>query len=65
VFCLIHTHDAVTHTPYLPRTLIKQTALAVVGGVVGGAALLWPVGIWWEVGKCEKPKYEVLRALAR
>ncbi|KAF8056361.1 heme-binding-like protein [Scenedesmus sp. PABB004] len=38
-------------------------ALVVVGSVVGGAAVLWPVGIWWEVSKCEKPKYSVIRPL--
>eukprot|EP00882_Tetradesmus_deserticola_P003204 GHRQ01003397.1.p1 GENE.GHRQ01003397.1~~GHRQ01003397.1.p1 ORF type:complete len:250 (+),score=104.41 GHRQ01003397.1:109-858(+) len=40
-----------------------KTALTVVGSVVGGAAVLWPVGIWWEVRKCEKPKYTVIRPL--
>lgn len=41
-----------------------QTALVVAGSVVGGAALLWPLGIWYEIRKCEKPQYTVLRALA-
>lgn len=41
-----------------------QTALAVAGGVVGAVAVLWPVGIWLEVRKCERPKYAVVRKLA-
>ncbi|KAI8468954.1 MAG: SOUL hem-binding protein [Monoraphidium minutum] len=41
-----------------------MTALVVAGSVVGGAALLWPLGIWYEVRKCEKPKYALVRALA-
>ncbi|WIA14919.1 hypothetical protein OEZ85_001632 [Tetradesmus obliquus] len=40
-----------------------KTALTVVGSVVGGVAVLWPIGIWWEVRKCEKPKYTVIRPL--
>ncbi|GBF93060.1 hypothetical protein Rsub_05671 [Raphidocelis subcapitata] len=41
-----------------------QTALVVAGSVAGGAALLWPLVIAYEIRKCEKPKYAVLRALA-
>lgn len=40
-----------------------KTALAVVGSVVGAGAVLWPIGIWWEVKKCEKPKYTVIRPI--
>lgn len=41
-----------------------QTAVVVAGSVTVGAALLWPLAIWYEVRKCEKPKYAVVRALA-
>eukprot|EP00879_Flechtneria_rotunda_P000495 GHRR01000599.1.p1 GENE.GHRR01000599.1~~GHRR01000599.1.p1 ORF type:complete len:254 (+),score=79.68 GHRR01000599.1:198-959(+) len=40
-----------------------KTALVVAGSVVGLGAVLWPIGIWWEVRKCEKPKYSLVRPL--
>jgi hypothetical protein len=57
--CGAHAHrDA---PPPTPET---QTAVVVAGSVTVGAALLWPLAIWYEVRKCEKPKYAVVRALA-
>ena len=38
------TNTTPPHTHTLRLTL--QTALVVAGSVVGGAALLWPLGIW-------------------
>lgn len=40
-----------------------KTGLIVAGSVVGGLAVLWPLGIAYEVSKCERPKYEVIRPL--
>lgn len=40
-----------------------KTALTVVGSVAGAGLILWPLGIWWEVSKCEKPIYSVIRPL--
>jgi hypothetical protein len=40
-----------------------HTALAVVGGVAATALVAWPVFIWWEVRRLEKPKYRVLKTL--
>ena len=39
------------------------TTLATVGGVAGLALVAWPIAIWWEVRKCEKPRFRLLRKL--
>ena len=58
-------HSQRQPVPPPPPPHPPQTALVVAGSVAGGAALLWPLGIWLEVRKCERPKYSVLRTLAR
>ena len=42
-----------------------KIALTVIGATVGGLAVLWPLGIHWEVSKCERPKYTVVRELGK
>lgn len=42
-----------------------RTAAVVVGGTAAALALAWPLGVWWEVRKCEKPKYTVLKSIER
>lgn len=39
------------------------TTASVAGGLAGAALFIWPLAIWLEVRKCEKPKYTVLKAL--
>merc|ERR1712130_256584 len=39
------------------------TVLKVAGGLVGTALLVWPLAIWLEVRKCERPKYKQLLTL--
>lgn len=39
--------------------------LSTIGGLAGLAFVAWPVAIWWEVRKCEKPKHTVLRTLGQ
>lgn len=41
------------------------TTLTTIGGVAGLALVAWPLAIWWEVRKCEKPRYTVLRTLGQ
>eukprot|EP00877_Chromochloris_zofingiensis_P009120 jgi/Chrzof1/4461/Cz14g14040.t1 len=40
-----------------------ETALIATGSVVGAILVAWPIGIWYEVKKCEKPKFTVIRPL--
>jgi hypothetical protein len=41
------------------------TVGATIGGIAGLALLAWPVAIWWEVRKCEKPRYTLLRTIGQ
>lgn len=41
------------------------TVGATIGGIAGLALLAWPVAIWWEVRKCEKPRYALLRTIGQ
>ncbi|PSC72824.1 SOUL heme-binding [Micractinium conductrix] len=42
-----------------------SVTLGTVGGIAGLAFVAWPIAIWWEVKKCEKPKYTLLRTLGQ
>lgn len=41
---------------------MKTVGLSI-GAVAGTALLLWPIGIWLEVKRLEKPKYTLLKTL--
>ncbi|KAL4858474.1 Heme-binding-like protein [Chlorella vulgaris] len=42
-----------------------SATLGTIGGIAGLALVAWPVAIWWEVRKCEKPKYTLLKTLGQ
>lgn len=42
-----------------------STAAATVGTVAGTLFFLWPIGIWYQIRQCEKPKYTVLKTLGQ
>ncbi|KAL4443696.1 hypothetical protein ABPG75_011433 [Micractinium tetrahymenae] len=46
----------------MPSTAVSA-ALGTIGGLAGLALIGWPIAIWYEVRKCEKPKYTLLRTL--
>lgn len=41
-----------------------STALTVAGSVLGLALIAWPVAVWYEVRRLEKPSYQVLKVLS-
>ncbi|EFN58251.1 hypothetical protein CHLNCDRAFT_50668 [Chlorella variabilis] len=42
-----------------------NAALGTLGGLAAAALVAWPLAIWYEVRKCEKPKHTVLRTLGQ
>lgn len=50
-------------TPIMTGAL--STAAATVGTVAGTLFFLWPIGIWYQIRQCEKPKYTVLKTLGQ
>lgn len=47
----------------MTNTNTMQTTAMVAAGLVGTALVVWPLLIWNEVRKLEKPKYKVLKTL--